>query len=174
MTPPIFGLTLKHPWAAAIHSLGKDVENRTWHPKKWGGCVGMHLAIHGGTPPNIMGNSEKAEEFRDDVYEIVRIAEQGHISKQQILPFLNDKKRLDMRQLIMPGIVAIARVSAVRDGDFDSPWAARTQKNWVLVDITPIEPVKFTGGRGLWRIEDYTKGILRERWAQAHDGEVVF
>ncbi|AZI44051.1 hypothetical protein EHF33_14120 [Deinococcus psychrotolerans] len=65
LTPPLFGLTLNQPWPLCIQQLGKDVENRTWHPQEWGGEVGMLLAIHGGQPPRKLdGNAVQAHDFR--------------------------------------------------------------------------------------------------------------
>ena len=39
-------LTLWRPWPTAIFELGKDVENRRWHPPD--SLIGKRLAIHAG------------------------------------------------------------------------------------------------------------------------------
>ncbi|MFC3859430.1 hypothetical protein ACFOPQ_01395 [Deinococcus antarcticus] len=177
MTPPILGLTLTHPWPVAIRDWGKDVENRTWKPSKWGGCVGMYLAIHGGKPaPKLDGHSEKAVDFRSDLGWIARQINSGviKVTREQLEPYLNEEKdALEYAACVRPGIVAVARVAAVTTGH-ESPWAARNQFNWVLADVTPIDPIQYTGGRGLWEIEAYTKDQLRAAWSEKHDGEVKF
>jgi len=44
--PVIKAVTLHRPWPYAIFHLGKDVENRTWHPP--GALIGQRIAIHAG------------------------------------------------------------------------------------------------------------------------------
>lgn len=181
MSKPLMALTLTHPWAAAIAHLGKDIENRTWHPEGNRGHVGMYLAIHGGTHPGkLTGESQKVLDFWDDVTHITRNwktlmehgARQGCVTKQGVERFLVRKggmARLDGEALIIPGIVAVARVvGVVRNSD--SPWAAQGQYHWQLADVTPIEPVPCRGAQKLWQVPAMEAELVRRRWKAARGG----
>jgi len=182
MTPHIRGLTLTQPWALCIQQLGKDIENRTWHPKQRGGHVGMYLAIHGGRPPHKpTGQSRTALELRRDLDWITaKIINKGHLPgtlKAAQLRGLTVRQSgaalLDPLACIQTGILAICRLSHVTH-DHPSPWALTHQYNWVLSDITPIEPVESVGHQGLWTIDPAITQLLRQRWAHAHGGQITF
>lgn len=62
---PLFGLTLKQPWAACVAHHHKRVENRTWRPPD--GCLGTWVAIHAGagTDTSVDVTEILAEPIRD-------------------------------------------------------------------------------------------------------------
>lgn len=175
MTPPIRGLTLLHPWGFAVARLNKRDENRGCHPREWGGCVGMYLAIHGAKLPK----GEKVEDAVSDTEWIARnfgqiyaqmTPEQQAWAQAKLFPNGGQPTYGD---LWTPGIVAVARLAAVRRVS-SSLWARRGAYIWQLADVLPVGPLPYIGAPRLWEIEGHTLGLLRERWAQAHDGEVRF
>lgn len=177
MTPPIRGITLTHPWPFAIARMGKDVENRQWRPERQGGCIGMYLAIHGGVIPK---SGEKLRDAMSDITALERIwpaaqlrlncAEREWLADEWLPEGQEQPMASD---LFLPGIVALARVARVSQ-NATSPWAARGQWHWELTDVTPIKPIQYRGAQGLWTIDDHTVRTLQDRWAQAHDGQLVF
>lgn len=179
MSVPIRGITLLHPWAFAIQKLGKNVENRTQHITRKGGHVGMYLAIHGGVPPK-RGDNQKWRDFMADVHALRHIVE----SDAEIFDRFKQSGELtedgpqqftfDVQQLIVPGIVAVARVSkCVRE--HPSPWTARGQWQYLLEDVLLLDdPVPHVGSQGLWAIEPVALTQLIRAWEAAHDGACPF
>lgn len=175
MTPPIRGLTLLHPWGFAVARLNKRDENRSCHPRDWDGCVGMYLAIHGAKLPrgdrlvDAAADSDWIARNFGQIYRQMtpeqRAWAQAHLFRDGRQPTYGD--------FWTPGIVALARLAAVRR-DSTSLWARRGAWHWQLADVLPIEPLPYIGAPRLWEIEAHTTQLLRERWAQAHDGEVRF
>lgn len=154
----IRGLTLLHPWAFAVQRLGKDVENRSRDIGAMGGRVGMHLAIHGGVAPR-MGDNEKWWQFCDQVEGLRHILEAGKaVTEERVRAsgIIEDTElgpRLRRSALIVPGIVAVARVSACVRGH-PSPWSARGQWQYELSDVVVLEqPIPHRGAQGLWEIQ---------------------
>jgi len=169
LTPPLFGLTLNQPWPLCMQQLGKDVENRTWHPRAWGGEVGMLLAIHGGQlPRKLDGKSMQAHDFRQALDWVAQdIVNAGHLpptlSRMQLRALCIKQGRgmtFHLEACVLTGIVAVCRVSAVTRND-PSPWAVPGYYHWVLSDITPVEPIPYVGKRGLWPVEDAIGSRLR-------------
>lgn len=178
MSPPLRGITLTHPWSRCVRDFGKPLENRTWHLRSRGGVVGMYLAIHGGTPPK-HGQNRKWEAFEREARGMIRdLIEPGHVPRAAVEPFVlsNDGREstLDLRTLILPGIVAVARVSAcVRN--HPSPWAARDQWQFVLDDVLPFPaPIAHTGAQGLWLLDAAPFAQVVDAWTSAHGGSCPF
>lgn len=179
MTVPIRGITLLHPWAFAIAKLGKDVENRSQHITRKGGHVGMYLAIHGGVPPK-QGHNKKWDQFQGDVRDLIGILESNReISERaeaalDVAPTENGAVSVDMHRLIVPGIVAVARVSKCVAG-YPSPWTARGQWQYVLEDVLVLhEPVPHVGSQMLWPVEREALAKLIGAWEAAHGGDCPF
>lgn len=147
----IRGLTLRHPWAwAFLH--GKDVENRTWHPSRQGGQVGMFIALHGGSDKV---SADYANEIMDA---LVWMAMQG-CELPKIPPH-------NLVTVVRPGIIAVGKLVEVRQ-DSPSPWAAQGQYHWCL-EVTPLpEAVPHRGAQGLWTLEDAALVRVREMWMEA-------
>jgi len=157
----IRGLTLTHPWPWCIVNAGKDVENRTWHPNRQGGRVGMFLAIHGGAVPG--QNTGKREAARLDLaaaFEMIGSA--ARITPDALLKYQMGLPVPDEDQFFMPGIIAVAQLAAVTQSS-TSKWAAGGQFHWLLADVTPLaEPVPHRGAQGLWTIEPAALAAVRE------------
>jgi len=187
MTPPIRGITLLHPWAFCIQRLGKRIENRTWPPQRQGGCAGMYLAVHGGAQPKGAKLDEAFMDMKHVMQHVIGTMrprpgqEPEYVIREdwdeELTPqerrWLKGKGELRWGDFIAPGIVAVARLAGVTRNS-PSRWAVPGQYHWTLADVTPIEPIPYRGAQGLWTIEDHTLAVLRERWAAAHDGQVVF
>lgn len=161
----IRGITLTHPWAFAIAYLGKDVENRRWHPSRQGGQVGMYLAIHGGATPT----GAKLDSVRDDlrwigqrVQKLVKYLPADQYDR--LMTYTNGTGDLSLSNTITPGIVAVARLAGVVQ-DSASPWAAAGQFHWQLADVITLpEPVVHKGAQGLWQIEPAALEQVRAGW----------
>lgn len=147
------GLTLLHPWAWAVASAGKDVENRKMRPEARGGQIGMYLAIHGGVVPG--PQSGKREEARMDLAWVLetagRVSEVGAEVVEALgmaYPVSNEER------YFVPGIVAVARLAGVTQAS-PSRWAARGQYHWELADVVTLpEPVPHKGAQGLWVLDE--------------------
>ena len=170
MIPLLRGLTLTHPWPLAFLHLGKLVENRSWHPARQGGEVGMSLALHGGAVPT-PGTNQKYRDFEDD-WEWI-LDGPGHEDRlsQEHLLWLSDQCTVVDKNIsslpegfhFRPGIVAVATLAAVTRHS-NSPWAADGQWHWILTDFTALpSPVPHRGAQGLWELE---QGALEQVEAQ--------
>lgn len=176
MTPPLKGITLLHPWAWAIQKLGKDVENRSQPIGRMGGCVGMYLAIHGGVAPKPGGN-QKWWEFDSQVRGLIRLLEGGGVTtKEQLLASgaVTEEHRLHMPAVIVPGIVAVARVSRCVQ-DHPSPWSVAGRWQFELADVLTLdEPIPHRGAQGLWVVEQDARARLVAAWKAARGGVCPF
>lgn len=178
MTPPLKGITLLHPWAFAIQKLGKDVENRSQPIGRMGGCVGMYLAIHGGVAPR-QGNNEKWREFRAQVEGLKAVLESGAVSRRTVLGSgalveVKGSYALASDRLIVPGIVAVARVSRCVQGH-PSPWSVAGRWQFELADVLTLdEPIPHRGAQGLWVVEQDARARLVAAWKEKHDGVCPF
>ncbi|RJF74536.1 hypothetical protein D3875_04450 [Deinococcus cavernae] len=178
MAPPIKGLTLLHPWAFAVQKLNKDVENRSQHITRKGGCVGMYLAIHGGVPPKPGYNARWAD-FQQQTRGLIHVLENGGGTKGTLrasgaLVEEGGQFTLSHQQLIVPGIVAVARVSACVK-DHPSPWSVAGEWQYVLSDVLVLgQPLEQRGGQGLWEIPEPNLTRLIQAWEAAHCGACPF
>lgn len=137
--PLLRGITLTHPWAWCVAHARKDIENRTWHPERQGGRVGMFLAIHGGAVPD--GGARKTEQLEDLAY------------VQRYLLDIDQRAEATWERVAIPGIVAVARLAAVVQ-DSSSIWAAHDQYHWQLADVVTLpEPIAHKGAQGLWQVQ---------------------
>ncbi len=155
MTVALRGLTLRHPWSWAFLR-GKDVENRTWHPSRQGLRIGDYLALHGGAMPPPSG------EYWNEITEAVLWMGRWDF------PYTSLARKLlrDGRGLCVPGIVAVARLSDVRQ-DSASPWAVPGQYHWCL-EVTPLaQPVPHRGAQGLWEVTPEALEQVRTQYRQA-------
>lgn len=178
MTPPLKGLTLLHPWAFAIQKLGKDVENRSQPIGRMGGCVGMYLAIHGGVAPR-QGNNEKWWEFKAQLQGLVRLIEAGAVDSDLLWNSGAAKEGENgishlTHAVIVPGIVAVARVSRCVQGH-PSPWSVAGQWQFELTDVLTLdEPIPHRGAQGLWVVEQDARARLVAAWKAQRDGVCPF
>lgn len=141
----IRGLTLRHPWAWAFLQ-GKDVENRTWHPSRQGGQVGMFIALHG-------GSDKISASYKEEIIDALAWMDGQGI---QLPSPIN---------AVRPGIIAVGKLVEVRQ-DSPSPWAAQGQYHWCL-EVTPLpEAVPHRGAQGLWTLEDAALVRVREMWME--------
>ena len=153
MSGLIRGITLTHPWAWCIAHAGKDVENRTWHPSRQGGKLGMFLAIHGGAVPGPR-SSKRMDQRRDLAYAASLMGmRQSHPAV--LRAWAAGVHAEDEEKYFLPGIVAVAQLAAVTR-DSTSKWAARDQYHWLLAEVVTLaEPVAHRGAQGLWEIEPF-------------------
>ncbi|GGL15499.1 hypothetical protein [Deinococcus radiotolerans] len=147
-TPLLRGITLTHPWAWCVGFAGKDIENRSWHPERQGGRVGMYLAIHGGAVPD--GGARKTQQLEDLAY------------VQRYLLDIDQRAEATWERVAIPGIVAVARLAAVTQTS-TSIWAAHDQYHWQLADVVTLpEPIAHRGAQGLWQVQpDVHKTLAR-------------
>jgi len=132
-------LTLWRPWPHAIFFGGKRLENRPWKP--WKTVISHFIALHAG----LKYDSDGAKAMREmDLYDP---PEDGWCPKGCI--------------------VGVARVTGFIE---EAPAFSDPQHDWysgpcawTLEDVVPfVAPVKATGGRGLWLIEDELKRQVRD------------
>ena len=137
-------LTLKHPWAWAICFLGKDIENRRWHPPA--SLIGRHFAIHGGVIP-------KSRYDLDDVREeAAGLAVEFGVGPE-----------VTLADACMTGIVAVVRLAGVVTQSestwFEGPFG------WQLDDLVVLrEPIACKGAQGLWDVPEEHVAGMRRQW----------
>lgn len=125
----VYALTVWQPWAWAIVSGQKDVENRSWRPTDAfiGERIGIHAGKHRGT-------------------------------KLERLAIQNSLATLIGREAIPTELEFGAMIGSVAIDGFtqssDSPWASEHPGtwHWELSDPQPIAPVPCNGRQGLWQI----------------------
>ena len=124
-------LTVKHPWAASIIHLGKDVENRT-RPTKYRGQLFIHAA---------KTHSQEGIDFlrRRGIQRMPTLATLGMVI----------------------GTVDVVGCHHASECDADtelgacSDWALPDHYHWVLANPRPLAcPFPETGKLGLWNLGD--------------------
>jgi len=136
-------LTLKHPWAFAICHMGKRIENRSWMPPPR--LIGHTIAIHGGMQP-------KARAALEDIAAVGR----DLLRRFGIPEGFSD---VTLQEMIMPGIVATATLSAVLRNSRD-PWFDHSGYGWGLSNVMVLpSPIACGGAQGLW---DVPEELVRE------------
>jgi hypothetical protein len=129
----IRGLTLWQPWAEAVASGKKTIENRPWAPPRELVRQRAYLAIHAGKTYDAAG-----EEF---------LARHGLIYT-----------RAAVRYSAILGIARLAGVVTRSDDPmFFGPFG------WVLEDVAPIDPIPCRGLQGLWPLSPELLAAVRER-----------
>lgn len=175
----IRGLTLRHPWAFAIARLNKRVENRSWPPSRMGGNAGMWLAIHGGKVPRY-ASDDVAVEMEADIRalltkwdEVVQqcTSEQRRWLKREWLPAERDGQ-VQLGDFVTPGIVAVAKLTAVSTGDVGF-WQIDGQYHWHM-EVTPLRmAVPHRGAQGLWQLEPAALARVQELYLEARASQAV-
>jgi len=151
-------LTLWPEWAWAIAHLGKDCENRTWPAPRW--LVGRLLAIHAGKN---VGGHPGAKSFHSGISLVRELAVKAGHDPGAFAEWLNT-----MRSKIMESTGAVVSVATVgAPGEVNSPWAARSQRQWPLLDVVPLSPVRCRGAQGLWDLPPTVEEAVREQLRKA-------
>jgi hypothetical protein len=135
-------LSVRQPWAWAIASAGKDVENRT-RPTKHRGELAIHASLS---------------------YD-----EMAAIPVPSALGLFMDAVRAEVVGAHVPALARGAVIAVVEitgchlSPDFGgtcgatrplcSPWAQRDQFHWLLANVRPLaRPVSAKGALGLWTV----------------------
>lgn len=135
-------LTLKQPWATAIITLGKDVENRCW--KVPGEIVGQRIAIHAG-----LGWDDRAGELlslrRDDV------SRGALIGSVHIKGFAVPQQRK-----------CVGLTSEELEIVLSSRWAEPDSEFWwyVVEPCALAEPIPCRGMLGLWKLPEHLSDAM--------------
>jgi hypothetical protein len=173
----ISGLTLWRPWPWLIcdpeRVLGaaqKPIENRPWKPAQK--YIGSYIAIHAGKAWDedaVGGIDEILWNFLGDARPMQWQADAYHPSG------------------VIVGVARLVGVAAYQEdgdgveiimGEGDATSVARSPWffgpcGWLLDRITPIEPVKCSGARGLWPLPDDVLGEVRAGWKAARRARVT-
>lgn len=137
--PVRYALTVRQPWAYAIASLGKRVENRSWKPPAEVVATGEPILIHAG------------HNWMDP--------EPGFFEKH---PDLRDN--FPQRGSLPGGVfVAVAKVASVVTESGD-PWFLGPY-GWILDDVVALNQplVSAKGALGLWTPNPEALRLLRGR-----------
>lgn len=135
--PRILGLTLHQPWAWAIASSDKRIENREWAP--W--CkVGTWIAIHAG------------KHYDEDAALALRLG------RGIVVP--------SREESAAGAIVAVARYAGTVGEGCQDPWFVGPV-GWRLAEVTAIAPVPCRGAQKLWRLPEDVLAQVRAAWAAA-------
>jgi hypothetical protein len=132
-TEPMRGLSIMHPWCAAIAYGTKTVENRTWGAPEW--ITGKTIAIHASKKPDISARPPDGEAWPE--------------------------RKMHLGAVIAVARVTGSCVPWECDGGC-SPWAVRGQDHWHLTDRQALaEPVPCRGMLGLWRLPEDVEKLVR-------------
>lgn len=128
---PRYALSIRQPWAWAILSAGKDVENRDW-PTKFRGPVCIH-AGKGMTPGEVSEFSEVLGDLRLD----------GKVDRSLTGPHYASLPR--------GGIVGTAEITTCIEAS-TSPWFFG-RYGFTLANVRPVEFIPCKGALGFfdWR-----------------------
>ena len=177
MTPPhlqarpIRGLTLRHPWAWCVTTLGKRTENRSWHPSKAGLQIGEYLAIHGGKFSPAPAYRQEILDAASWVAETVFSHDPAPYEALGILAGLQGEYGTPefCRAVSPQGIVGVARLAGcLAPGTLtDDPWYTGDY-GWLLEDFVPMkEPVPHRGAQGCWPLEPHALIEVRRQYRAA-------
>lgn len=136
-------LSLYAPWAWAVLNLGKDIENRSWHPRsgdaKFRGWFWVHASMYGGPTPGGLRNL--ADEF--DGVKTMATRAGCAMPSYPVTP----RMFLDMRGKIVGRARVVDAVERSDSGWFCGPLGL------VLADAVALpEPVTCKGALGFWRV----------------------
>ncbi|MUN41475.1 ASCH domain-containing protein [Actinomadura litoris] len=146
LTPPdeLRGLTIHQPWANAIASNEKRIENRAW---RYAPTYCGWVAIHAGAATATQYAVERVAEITGTPVDVVM-------------------QRSRARSVIL----AVARLAAVCSESAGAtelvcgcgPWAMPGQRHFRLADVRPIpSPVPCKGALGLWRLPSHVDAAVR-------------
>lgn len=148
-------LSIRQPWAFAILSFGKRVENRQWRsgPSFLLGQTFLLHASKGCTVEEFLG----AAEFMRDVYRVQPWA------GATIIPSLDKLPR--------GAIVGRARLAAAQWATRD-PWAIPGALGLILADVERIAtPIPFKGSLGFFEVPDSL--LAGAEWSPVDASEVA-
>jgi hypothetical protein len=166
MVTGLRALSIQQPYAWAIATQGKDVENRT-RPTAHRGLLAIHA-------------SKKPDEYPQLPYRA------EHVLRRLLAERALSRRRPEGAELLVGGmIVAVAEVSGChwwRDclklrkrgscwGEYAcSEWAATGQFHWELSAVRPLaEPVPCKGMLGLWTVPDDVESAVRAQLEASAD-----
>jgi hypothetical protein len=163
---PLLGLTIHQPYAWAISTGAKTVENRNWPPPA--GTIGRYLAIHAGRQYDEVAALQLTEHW-----ETLGLPSAppggGSIARGAIVAVAHLAGAVQVAEA-EPGRLAVVRVLgdvvAHAPEAAASPWA-RGEWLWVLADVVAIEPVPCRGLQKLWTVPSNVADQVRERYAAA-------
>lgn len=118
-------LTLIQPWAWAITTLGKRVENRGWKPPAR--IIGQRIAIHAGKS----FDNEAAEDLREEFGFGAIVCTQGAIVATAVISHV---------------------VEFAMDLPRDQQIWFFGRYGWVLDDVRPVDGPRIQGKLGLWEL----------------------
>lgn len=152
--PRIMALSIRQPWASAIASGPKDVENRTWRTSyEPGGLIAVHASagIEWQVP--------------DEAWAAAGVA-----------PYRRGMRRADWTATLPLGaVIAVATLAGCHhDRDCKaapcSPWRVRDCWHWQLASVRVLpEPVPCRGMLGLWRLPEEAEKAVRAQLEAGHD-----
>lgn len=144
-------ITLKQPWATAMMTLGKDVENRCW--KMPASIMGQRVAIHAGLGWDRHGG------------ELLAVV-QNNVSRGCLLGSVVFKGFVNPRERVHAGLVAEEVEAVLR-----SRWAEPDSEFWwyVAEPRSLSIPIPCRGALGFWKLSDE----LLEKMSDDHRSEQI-
>lgn len=151
-------LTVRQPWAWAIATQGKNIENRTWKTP-YRGLVAIHAGKSGEDMDAVLPVDQADRRFRA-IYAKVKLS-------RAMTP--------EAVHLLCGRVVAVAELRGCHEEEYGGvrcgPWAIPGQWHWNLFDARPLsEPVPCKGALGLWRLPDDVEKAVRAQLGEGCDG----
>lgn len=147
----IRGLTLRQPWAYAVASCEKRIENRGW-PTTYRGWIAIHASKSAGPRDEYEAAAERVAYLARIPLDIV---EQGMQTRS--------------------AIVAVARLTGIcsdalrPEGTVEpvcgcGPWAVNGQRHFILADVKClVRALPCKGALGLWRLPSVVEEAVRDQ-----------
>jgi len=157
-------ITVKQPWAWAIATGAKTVENRG-RPHPWTSAIGVRIAIHAGKGWDATALNGRA---LIDLALAVEGQRPEHVANGGVpyaaaLPYLLPNCH---HQGAVMATALLADVHAGTPGcGCDPVWAAPDQWHLILRDIAPVKPVPCRGALGLWPLPADVLQLVRPQEA---------
>lgn len=149
-TPPR-ALTIHQPWAWAIATELKPIENRSW-PAWHRGPIAIHAGL------TIQHDAPLPTQRAADAYR--------QLGGDTALWDIREPAPPNANPLLTRGaIIAIARLTGVCEAGHGcgcGPWAVPGQTHWQLTHVRPLaRPVPCRGAQGLWTVPDAIAQTVR-------------
>jgi hypothetical protein len=155
----MMALTLHPEWAFAVAYLGKDVENRFWHPSPLQLPAGDWLAIHAGAH---VGGKKGITAEKAGYSRLFETAERAGWRLDPSAALVSEREVVPLSLLTCSAVVALVRFqgACIRRG----VWSVDGQSQWRWDRMVRLpRPVPCRGAQALWALPSEVEAEVRLR-----------
>jgi hypothetical protein len=166
-------ITVRQPWAWAIATGAKTVENRS-RPAPWTSAIDERIAIHAGKGWDrhaITGDNPLVALAHRQAGQMLGNVAVGGVPLAALVTFMVPTfhhRGAVMATAELAGVHPARDCSDVGENGLCSPWAQADSWHLVLRDIRAVrEPVACKGALGLWTLPQYVEAQVRSQQQEA-------